>query len=93
MKTPTNIINTTKDIDNDLSFWSLLDDRCSSVYDSLSYNDLSHDELDAIFCKKENSSNCKLYAKVKNLNASADKFYQECIAPKSTIEVGIKFEF
>ena len=93
MKTPTNIINNTQDIDNDLSFWSLLDNRCSSVYDSLSYNDLFDDELDAIFCKKENSSNCKLYAKVKNLNASTDNFYQECSAPKSSIEVGIKFQF
>ena len=93
MKTPTNIINNTQDIGNDLSFWSLLDDRCSSVYDSLSCIDLSDDELDSIFCKKENPSNCKLYTKVKNLNASTDKFYQECIAPKSAIEVGIKFEF
>ena len=93
MKTPTNIINNTQDIDNDLSFWSLLDDRCSSVYDSISCNDLYDDELDAIFCKKENSSNCKLYAKVKNLNASTDKFYQECIAPKSAIEGGVKFSF
>lgn len=93
MKTPTNTINNTKDIDNDLSFWSLLDDRCSSVYDSLNCNDLSDDELDAIFCKKEKSSNCELYATVKNLNASTDKFYQECIAPKSSVEVGIKFKF
>lgn len=93
MKTTTNIINNTKDIDNDLSFWSLLDDRCSSVYDSLSCDDLSDDELDAIFCKKEKSSNCELYATVKNLNASTDKFYQECIAPKSAIEVGIKIDF
>jgi hypothetical protein len=93
MKIPTNIIENINDQDDDLSYWSALKNQTSSVYDLLNYTDLSHDELDAVFCKNENSSNCKLYAKVKNLNASTDNFYQECIAPKSAIEVGIKFEF
>lgn len=93
MKIPTNIIENINDQDDDLSYWSALKNQTSSVYDLLNYTDLSNDELDAIFCKKENSSNCKLYAKVKNLNTSTDKFYQEYIAPKCAIEVGIKFEF
>jgi hypothetical protein len=93
MKIPTNIIENINDQDDDLSYWSFLKNQTSSVYDLLNYTDLSHDELDAVFYKNENSSNCKLYAKVKNLNASTDNFYQECIAPKSAIEVGIKFEF
>lgn len=93
MKIPTNIIENINDQDDDLSYWSALKNQTSSMYDLLNYTDLSHDELNDIFCKKENSSNCKLYAKVKNLNASTNKFYQECIAPKSVIEVGIKFEF
>jgi hypothetical protein len=93
MKIPTNIIKNINDQDDDLSYWSVLKNQTSSVYDLLNYTYLSNDELDAIFCKTENSSNCKLYAKVKNLNASVDKFYQECIAPKGAIEVGIKFEF
>lgn len=92
MKTPTNIIENKNDQDDDLSYWSFLKNQTSSVYDLLTTN-LLDDELDAIFCKKEKSSNCELYAIVKNLNASTDKFYQECIAPKSTIEVEIKFEF
>lgn len=94
MKTTANIIENINDQYDDLSYWSVLKNQTSSVYDLLSsLRDLTDDELDAIFCNKENSSNCKLYAKVKNLNASTDKFYQECIAPKSAIEVGIKFEF
>jgi hypothetical protein len=93
MKIPINIIENINDHDDDLSYWSVLKNQTSSVYNLLNYMDLSNDELDAIFYKKENSSNCKFYTKVKNLNASTDKFYQECIAPKSAIEIGFKFEF
>ena len=94
MDLSTNITENITDQDNILSYWLTLKNQTSSVYDLLSCNDISDDELDAIFCKKEKSSNYKLYAKIKNLNASTDnKCYQESIAPKPAIEVGIKFEF
>lgn len=93
MKNQTNNIENINDKADDLSQLSALKNQTSSICDLLNYTDLSNDELDAIFCKKENSSNWNFYAKVKNLNASTDKFYQECIAPKNAIEVGIKFEF
>jgi hypothetical protein len=75
MKIPTNIIENINDQDDDLSYWAVLKNQTSSAYDLLNHTDLSDNELDAIFCKKENSSNCKLYAKVKNLNASSNEFY------------------
>lgn len=94
MKTTANIIENINDQYDDLSYWSVLKNQTSSVYDLLSsLRDLTDDELDAIITTKHDDSTVQPYINVYNLNKNPDKYCQECIKPKTAIEVGVKFEF
>lgn len=87
-------------MENNISnlFYYNIDDvtQTSSIYNILyPLCDLTKDELNAFQVESsDNNSIIKPYIKVKNLNKNPDDdIHQECIKPKSAIEIGLMFEF
>lgn len=91
MKIQNNMTKNEIDQDANLSFWSILKNQQSTVYDYLScinvssLNELSSNEYgDLIF---------KPHIKFNNLNKSTDDLFSDCVKPKTAIEIGFTIEF
>ena len=76
-----------------LTYWYLLSNQTSSVYDLIDQDSLLDgiDPDQVLVKQKTNKSNLTPYITVNDLNNSKDAPYEN--KPKPSIEIGLKFEF
>ena len=79
-------------LDEDLTYWSLLKNQVSSVWDLLSGDPLKGIDPAEVFCKpKPKKSNISPQIKICDLNNSKSSRNEN--KPKTAIEIGVKLEF
>ena len=78
-------------LSNNVDYIFLKENNISSK--NIIFSEISSDEyLDKCLFQKEDKKTWGVYAKIKNLNSNNDYRFED-IAPKSAIEIGLKFEF
>lgn len=79
-------------LDEDLTYWSLVKNQVSSVWDLLSGDPLKGIDPAEVFCKpKPKKSNISPQIKIRDLNNSESSPKEN--KPKTAIEIGVKLEF